>query len=292
MSLETSPTRAVAETVTTQDRFFDYAYHEYVPSKPAIGKLRSCELLIRSFEVANHDRVFYELVRRIQDTIGLNRTVWGAKQAGGKLSWEFYFYDYRKVHSELTMSSLIEIVRSFFHCKVRPNENLPYIMFSIDLDSDLLNSLHVPGFHIYTVIDTGHPTGFSYYLSPSGTRLENHYTFYKMDNEIEAVLHKVKSSVFVDFSVLDPSEILLPGLTRCRHICIANKQTTDCIYYSGIDIQQFLFFLRRFEFPEGLVSFVESDSDRLDHLQYDVGFDYTMEQGRLKITKCGFYGTF
>ena len=32
--------------------------------------------------------------------------------------------------------------------------------------------------------------------------------------------------------------------------------------------------------------------DRLDHMLYDVGFDYRMEGGRLNILKSAYYGVF
>lgn len=32
--------------------------------------------------------------------------------------------------------------------------------------------------------------------------------------------------------------------------------------------------------------------DRLDHMLYDVGFDYRMEAGRLQIIKSAYYGVF
>jgi len=74
---------------------------------------------------------------------------------------------------------------------------------------------------------------------------------------------------------------------------VANKQTHDCVYFSGIDAHQLLFFLRRLRYPETIVSFVQQNSAKLDHLRFDVGFDYRMQAGgRLAVLKSGYYGVF
>jgi hypothetical protein len=64
------------------------------------------------------------------------------------------------------------------------------------------------------------------------------------------------------------------------------------VYFSGVDVQQLLFFLKRLAYPEGLVSFVRQNLANFDHLLFDVGFDYRMEGGRLSILKSGYYGVF
>ena len=51
-------------------------------------------------------------------------------------------------------------------------------------------------------------------------------------------------------------------------------------------------FLRQFGYPEETVSFVENNRSMLDHLEYDVGFDYRMEGSDLMVLKSGYYGIF
>jgi hypothetical protein len=87
-------------------------------------------------------------------------------------------------------------------------------------------------------------------------------------------------------------DILLPELLDCTSICIANKQLCDCVYFSRLGVGQLLFFLERFDYPRALVSFIQEHQSQLDHLQFDVGFDYRMAGRRLEILKSGYYGTF
>ena len=57
-------------------------------------------------------------------------------------------------------------------------------------------------------------------------------------------------------------------------------------------IDAFISFLKEFGYLEETVSFVEKNRPMLDHLEYDVGFDYRMERDGLKGLKSGYYGIF
>jgi len=73
---------------------------------------------------------------------------------------------------------------------------------------------------------------------------------------------------------------------------VANKRNNDGVYFSRINVDQFIFFLKRMGYPPGICRFVEDRRSELDHLLYDVGFDYRLEDGSLVILKSGYYGVF
>jgi hypothetical protein len=102
----------------------------------------------------------------------------------------------------------------------------------------------------------------------------------------------VASSAFIDMTAVDMDRLLWPELRDCRVIVVANKQQNDALYFSRINIDQLIFFLRRMEYPAPHIAFVEANRDRLDHLLYDVGIDYRMESGELRLLKSGYYGIF
>ncbi len=81
-------------------------------------------------------------------------------------------------------------------------------------------------------------------------------------------------------------------MRNCNVIVVANKQGNDAVYFSGIDVDQLIFFLKKMNYPGELTFFVEENRSNLDHLQYDVGFDYRMEGKELVILKSGYYGIF
>ena len=49
-------------------------------------------------------------------------------------------------------------------------------------------------------------------------------------------------------------------------------------------------FLERERFPAELVAFAREYRNGLDHMLYDVGLDYVVEGGAVKVVKSAFYG--
>ncbi len=56
------------------------------------------------------------------------------------MAWEFYFYDYERRERTVSISRVLEAIRPYVRSDVRVNENLPYFMFSIDINSDVVSS--------------------------------------------------------------------------------------------------------------------------------------------------------
>ena len=73
-------------------------------------------------------------------------------------------------------------------------------------------------------------------------------------------------------------------------IVVANKKVNDGIYFSRIGIDPLIGFLERERFPADLVAFAARHRNELDHMLYDVGLDYVIEAGAVKIIKSAFYG--
>jgi hypothetical protein len=282
------------ERMTAQEEFRDYCLWEYTPLAAHAGKFRSVNLLFHTFELAEMPSRAFELVGAVRDGIGIGRTVWGVKWRGGVLGWELYFYDYRRRERERSISRLQEILRPFAASPVRVNENLPYFMFSLDIDRALvLGERALDEVHMYIGnVGSSVSSGICYSLTPAATRLENFYFFFDARKQTKEIAAKAACSAYLDAFRIPMDQLLWPELRDCRVIVVANKQTHDAVYFSGIDVNQLLVFLRRMEYPAPLVRFVEEHRPSLDHLQYDVGIDYRMEDGKLVFLKSGYYGIF
>ena len=282
------------ELTAPDDLYYDYCLWQYKPVAPPEGKLRSANLLYHSFEVTGAPDSAYALVDAIRREIGMFNTVWGIKQVGGDLRWEFYFYDYRRRARERSMVRVLQAMRPFIPCDVPTNEQLSYFMFSLDVNNELLAGRKELGeVHMY-IGNTGSTvsSGICYSLMAQGTRLENFYFFFDAKTEGDKIEGKVASSAFVDTTAIGMDRLLWPELRDCRVIVVANKQQNDALYFSRITIDQLLFFLKRMEYPASHVAFVEANRDRLDHLLYDVGIDYRTEGDQFRILKSGYYGIF
>jgi hypothetical protein len=286
--------RARFEFATAADPALNYCLWDYPPPAKGEDKFRSINLLLHSFDLAGLDPRGYAIVEAIRDAIGPFRTVFGVKLLGGRLAWEFYFYDYRRRQREVSMSRVLAAIRPFMPCAVTPNENLPYFMFSLDLDDALAAGRRpLDVVHMYI----GNPgstvsSGIAYAVRPEATLLENFYFFFDAAGQRDDVAKKITNSAHFDDSRLALHEVLVPELRDCRTICVANKQTHDCIYFSGVDVGQLLWFLERLGYPAAIVAFVRDNRSELDHLLFDVGFDYRAGPGGLEVLKSGYYGVF
>jgi hypothetical protein len=227
-------------------------------------------------------------VRSIQRSAGRDLTVFGVKHEAGRLWWELYFYDADRGQGAVRSTSLPSLAGPRLPFTVTPRESLPYFMFSFDLHPDLrpVDAIN------YYLPYYGVQGGRSYKLTASSFEFENVYRFYDPKREAHEMLHDLKTSALVDYARVPLQRALLPELYPCNRICIAKKRRADAVYYSGIDVDQLLFFLRRFGWPEPLAAFVAVKKSRLDHLRFDVGIDFAMDStGGLVTTKSSYYGT-
>lgn len=282
------------EYTTHQDLFFDFCLWEYKPVVPYENKFRSANLLYHSFDVANVNERIFQLVQIIREGFGLGNSVWGVKQLGEDIFWEFYFYDYMRIERERSITKLLDLMKPFISCEVKANENHHYFMFSIDINDDLISGeVDLDEIHMYI----GNPgstvsSGICYSLTTEGTRLENFYFFFDAKKQMDDIIPKIACSSYIDTTEIAIDRILWNELKNCKVIVVANKQRNDAIYFSGINVDQLIFFLKRMNYPAESISFVEENRAKLDHLLYDVGFDYRMERNDLKILKSGYYGNF
>lgn len=282
------------EYATADDPSLNYCLWDYPAPAPAGDKFRSINLLWQSFEQGGIDARAVHIVEALRDGIGPFRTVYGVKWDGRRLGWEFYFYDYRRLGREVSATRVLTALRPWVRSVVALAETMPYFMFSLDLDDTIARGERpIDLIHMYV----GNPgsavsSGIAYAVRAGGSRLENVYFFFDAATELAAAQRKIETSGQVDFSRVSIDAVLVPVLRRCRTLCVANKQTHDCVYFSGVDVDQLLHFLRWQRYPEQTVAFVARHRDRLDHLLFDVGVDYTMRDGALVVLKSGYYGVF
>jgi hypothetical protein len=285
---------AAPEYALEGERLFDFCLWEYPPAAPCAGKLRSVNLLALSFEIEGLGPRAGEIVRAIRTGLGDSRSVWGIKREAGRTSWEFYFYDYERLQRKRSIPRVLEIIRPWVPCAVATSERNPYFMFSIDLAREQLEDgapLEEVQMYIGN-IGSQVSSGICYAVTAERTTLKNFYFFFDAKTEMESILGKVASSAYLDLAGLRPEAILWPELCRCQTIVVANKRDRDGVYFCRVDVHQLLFFLKRLGYPEALIAFIERNAGALDHMLYDVGFDYRVEDGRLNVVKSACYGIF
>ena len=289
-ALQTPRVRPLPRTADT-DRFFDYCLQPYDPLRDPRGKLRSEALLWNSVDVAGASPALEEALHAVQRHAGRDMTVVGIKHQACRLWWELYFYDRLKEDPAVRANSIIAAVAPWIRIVPRPLETVPYFMFSFDVHPDTVPGSPVDVINLYLPYYEVQG-GRSYKLSADRLELDNVYRFLHPKTEVRQIIHDIRQSVFVDYTRVPLSRVLLPELIDCNRICVAKKRFADAIYYSGIDVGQLVFFLRTFGYPEPIIGFVEAHRGVLDHLRFDVGIDYTMQpDGAVVMTKSSYYCT-
>ncbi len=280
------------EYTSNQDVFFDFQHYPYTPTVPFENKFRSVNLLYHSFDTLQLNQCIFQLVQTIREAVGVLYTVWGIKQRGKNISWEFYFYDYGKRERKISIPMVLETIKSFIPCRIKANESWPYFMFSIDIDNDLITGVKALE-KIDMYIGNVGSSGICYSLIDKEPRLKSIYFFFVDPiKQMDEIIGKVCCSAYISLENIDIDQIIWPELRNCKTIWFANKSRNDCIYFSRINVDQLLFFLRRLNYPGELISFVQNNKSKLDHLLYDVGFDYLWDEKGLLILKSAYYGTF
>ncbi len=282
------------EYATGQDPARNYCLWDYRPPQPAAGRWRAVNLLYKSFDLAGCSDSGRAVVEALRAGIGPFQTVFGVKWINGVLGWEYYFYDYRRRARQVSISKTLAVLAPFAKAALPINEDLPYFMFSLDFHA--VHGRFAPNFdvvHMYI----GHPdtsvsSGIAYGITAAQTRLENFYFFFNAQTQMQGVAAKVASSAYFDETTQALDWIILPELRNCQTICVANKQSHDAIYFSGIDVGQLLWFLEKFQYPASLIACVRDHRAQLDHVLFDVGIDYATCHGRIQYLKSGFYGNF
>ena len=284
----------VLEFAERADRQYDFCLWDYPAPAPLGGKLRSVNLLNNSFASENIGHGAYEVVAAIRSALGDARTVWGIKQEGGRISWELYFYDYARRQRSRSITRLLEIIRPWIACDLQVSESREYFMFSLDLDARLLSgTARMTELQMYIGnVGSTVSSGICYAVTREAVTMKNFYFFFDARRQAHEIIDKVRSSAYLDLATFDIDSVLWPELRVCQTIVVANKRGHDGVYFSRIVIDQLVFFLRRMGFPPAQIAFAELHRARLDHMLFDVGIDYCMENGALKILKSAYYGVF
>jgi hypothetical protein len=124
-------------------------------------------------------------------------------------------------------------------------------MFSIDIDERLVSgSRDLNEIHMY-IGNAGSTvsSGICYSLKKEGTQLENLYYFFDAKNQMKEIARKAACSAYFDDTQTDIDQVLWPELRDCSVIVVANKLNNDGVYFSRINVDQLVFFLKRMGYP-------------------------------------------
>jgi hypothetical protein len=288
------PTTLVDERMRPGDPYLNYCHWPYESHCEGVGKLRPATLLYQAVSQMPHAEWMVGTLQAIQRGVGDFRCVYGVKLIDERWALEVYIYDYDRSDRVVSIERLQHACGGRLQFPDVVDSRIPYFMFSFDLTEDVAASDgRLPSVHVYI----GNPgsdvsSGIAYEFTDTTRQLENFYFFFESQTHRQQILDKLECSAILDSWNQPIDELFRPELRDCNTICLANKRTCDTVYFSGVNIDQFLFFLNWQDYPADFVRFVRDRRDVLDHLLFDVGVDYCSINGTLKFVKHGFYGIF
>ncbi len=280
------------ERVGANTRHADFCLWDYPPPRPAQGKLASANLLWRAIEASGEGDALVAACETLRSGLGPGMTVYGVKSSRGRLAFEFYFYDYARLERKVSVSRVIDILQPAVTHDLKRLEGRPYFMFSLDLDEAIVTRqrpLEIVNLYI------GNPgssvsSGICYEVGAAGARLANFYFFFNAKTQMQEVRGKAACSAHHDLrgAVLEP--LFRKPWLDCEVAVVANKQRNDGLYFSRVGTPALIDFLETQAWPEALTAFVRDNSADLDHLLWDLGVDYVVEDSKAQIVKTAFYG--
>ena len=280
------------ERVGPNYRHADFCLWDYRPPRPPQGKLASSNLLWRAIEASGEGDALVAACEALRRGLGAGMTVYGVKSFGGRLAFEFYFYDYARLERKMSISRIVDILKPVATHDLKRLEGRPYFMFSIDLDEGIASRerpLEIVNMYI------GNPgssvsSGICYEVGAAGPKLANFYFFFNAKTQMEEVRAKAACSAHHDLraAVLEP--LFRKPWLDCEVAVVANKQINDGLYFSRVNTGALTDFLETQTYPESLTAFVRDNGAQLDHLLWDLGVDYVVENGKARIVKTAFYG--
>lgn len=286
--------KALAARACPFDPARDFCQWPYrAPYRPAPDALRSEALLYAACAAAGFGERMEALLARLHDAWGRFETVWGVKWAGGALSVELYFYDYDRTGRRRGLAQFRRAVAPVIDCAVPARDDLPYFMFSAEIDAETLARRRLDQVDLYL----GNPgssvsSGLCYGLGRDGScEFRNAYFFFDARTERECAWDKLTESVFVPPLAPDRAGFFWPEMEGMEIVVVANKRHSDALYFSRIDVDSLSAFLARLGFPEPLQAFLAEHRSRLRHHLFDAGWDFRCEaNGHVIPMKGGFYG--
>ncbi|MGB0497336.1 MAG: hypothetical protein ACPGID_03270 [Rubricella sp.] len=279
------------ERARPSDPHRDYCLWDYEPPQSRLpGALRTSALLYQSFAWAGVSERMIALTDAIRGCLGPFNTVFGVKWAGGRMSWEFYVYDYARQERRVSLKTFSEALKPHLRLPACLPDQQPYFMFSIEVDEAVLAAGKLDLIDIYIGIPGATVSaGMCYGVTDEAVELRNLYHFYDAARDGEAILHNLYSSIHVPPDV-PPERFLWPEMQGVQTIVVGTKRFNDGLYFSRISVEQLLFGLRRLEFPAPIVTYLEENRDRFAHYLFDLGYDYLVEGDAVKPIKGSFYG--
>lgn len=280
---------------------FDFILKPHPMAADPTGRPTSLDVLMAVNEPGSADhRAWTRIVDAIRSRVGENRSVWGVKLHEGRISYELYFCHHQYPPTEDLQPFFDEIVAAFggisdWSAPVDLPPSTGMVSFEFDIDDD-------GGIHGPSTIETYQPSEptenvwVNYRLGNGAHELRNTYQTHDLPEDEAGLATWIACSRFST-----PTHPLagahdwigrISGLRECIGTWCARKPAADGMYLRRVHPEDLAAFLDTYAYPPRIRTFVHENTAALDHLRFEVSFDYTVDNDDVDVHKTGFYGYF
>lgn len=298
--------------LTIESARYDYAYQPITFNK---NKNMNTSYLFKNLIQSIHPSKYsHDIALKMQNTFGVNHSVWGLKKVGNNYNYEFYIY-YRHLYPMHTIENLLSLFGKKMKHKI-PGED--YYLLSFDTPKIKDETGHNPD-----------PTEINVYYGHIGCKHVNDQVlwkgFYKLckfckntknislnidtgiitpknvyvgilmdeDSPFERTIKTVRDFSIEKFAKEPDYELIVPQyLMKCKKsVCIGIKPDSIGIYFSLITIDDFIQFLKQHQFTEALINHMIANKNNVyQYTLFDVAYNFKIKDGKTVITKSSFCG--
>ena len=280
--------------VTAETAHRDYVLTDYTPSVDPIGRLQPVSLFRHGLRAVGWLDAIWPICEALIQTVGPDNTVWALKYGSDGPGVEFYLFNNRANNppGPLSIAPVARALEPFGRFPQLCEERVPYFMWSFEVSLEGLAAGRFSPIRLY--LDTGEdrrtPGGFSYRLEDGQALLENHYSFYRPQEELADARRRLARSPRSGRA--EAWRGLMPRyLCDCHTICYAVKPRRDGLYFARIQSSQLARFLRMTH-KTALADVLEEHAEDFAHCVWDLGFDFALPESAetTAIEKMAFHG--
>ncbi|HET8929820.1 MAG TPA: PqqD family protein [Acidimicrobiales bacterium] len=279
---------------------FDFIMDPYPMASSPAGRPTGLDILLATVPTdAGQRATLQSIAEQLRDAIGPDQTVWGMKLENTRPSWELYFYPHRS-EADDTAATYFARAQEAFEKVVGWDapRSVPSnaALFSFEFELEPRGVTRPRELDVYHRIEGDSDMILAYRHSDRLYRLKNTYELFPLPDHLDAVRHRLGSSrfAFPENEGVASAHWLgeIETAKECSRVWCSYKPDCDGIYLGRVAASDLARFLDRFAYPAHLRNWVHEHVHELDHLRYDLGFDYTISDGEVRTLKTGFYGYF
>lgn len=253
-------------------------------------KVSSEDIFLTSLKNDNtSNNVVLSVTQLLKQLLKETNIIYGVKLVGEKLHYELYVYA-RPNLLHITPSKVLEELKKVLPVTIDYEKELDilYECFSIDFTKDIINN-ELCSIHLYKMEDVASHM-CSYLYTNFKSSIENRYKIYFLPTHQAELEHILTHSTLFSCKNVTYDMIIPIELQKCFCVCHAIKPTMEGVYISRITLQQFIYFLTHFNYPQDILTYVTDNSNHLDYLLYDIAFDYIIKDDKVIILQTAFNG--